>query len=44
MADSLQYVLNGMNENLFVSKYMFQLPDKQEPEVFLLKELKAMGI
>ncbi len=40
----VQYVLNGMDENLFVSKYMLQLPDKEQLEDFLIKELKEMGI
>ena len=40
----VQYVLNGMDENLFVSKYMLQLPDKEQLEDFLIRELKEMGI
>ena len=40
----VQYVLNGMDENLFVSKYMLQLPDKAQLENFLIKEMKEMGL
>lgn len=39
----VQYVLNGMDENLFVSKYMLQLPEKEELEEFLIKEMKELG-
>lgn len=38
----VQYVLNGLDENLFVSTYMLQLPDKKQLEAFLLKEIEAM--
>lgn len=40
----VQYVLNGMDENLFTSTYMLQLPDKEQLEEFLIKEIKEMGI
>ena len=40
----VQYVLNGMDENVFASTYMLQLPDKAQLEEFLVKELKEMGI
>ena len=40
----VQYVLNGMDENLFVSEYMLQLPEKEQLEDFLIKELKEMGL
>ena len=40
----VQYVLNGMDEKLFVSTYKLQLPDKQQLENFLIKEVKEMGI
>lgn len=40
----VQYVLNGMDENLFISKYMLQLPDKEQLENFLIREMKEMGI
>lgn len=40
----VQYVLNGMDENLFVSEYMLQLPEKEQLEAFLIKEMKEMGL
>ena len=40
----VQYVLNGMDEKLFVSTYKLQLPDRQQLENFLIKEVKEMGI
>ena len=40
----VEYVLNGMDEHLFVSTYMLQLPDKKQLEEFLLQEAKEMGI
>lgn len=40
----VQYVLNGMDENLFISKYMLQLPDQTLLENFLLREMKEMRI
>ena len=40
----VQYVLNGMDEKLFVSTYKLQLPDKQQLENFLIKEVKEMGL
>ena len=40
----VQYVLNGMDENLFVSKYMLQLPKEEQLEDFLIKEMKEMGV
>ena len=40
----VQYVLNGMDENLFTSTYMLQLPAKEQLEEFLMKELKEMGM
>lgn len=39
----VQYVLNGMDENLFASTYQLQLPDKKQLEDFLIKEMKAWG-
>lgn len=38
----VQYVLNGMDENLFVSKYMLQLPDREQLESFLIRELREL--
>ena len=40
----VQYVLNGMDEKLFTSTYMLQLPDKTQLEEFLMKELREMGL
>ena len=40
----VQYVLNGMDEKLFVSTYKLQLPDRQQLENFLIKEVKEMGL
>ncbi len=40
----VQYVLNGMDEKLFVSTYKLQLSDKQQLENFLIKEMKEMGL
>ena len=40
----VEYVLNGMDERLFVSTYMLQLPDKKQLEAFLLDEVKEMGL
>lgn len=40
----VQYVLNGMDEKLFVSTYKLQLPDKEQLENFLIKEAKEMGL
>ncbi|MBR4984304.1 MAG: DUF1016 family protein [Proteobacteria bacterium] len=39
----VQYVLNGMDENLFVSTYKLQLPDQKQLEEFLINEIKALG-
>jgi len=40
----VQYVLNGMDEKLFVSTYKLQLPDRQQLENFLIREVKEMGL
>ena len=40
----VQYVLNGMDEKLFVSTYKLQLPDRQQLENFLIKEVSEMGL
>ena len=40
----VQYVLNGMDEKLFVSTYKLQLPDRRQLENFLIKEVKEMGL
>jgi len=38
----VEYATAGMDENLFVSKYMLQLPDKTELENFIKTELKEI--
>ena len=40
----VQYVLNSMDEKLFVSTYKLQLPDREQLENFLIKEVKEMGM
>lgn len=40
----VEYALSGMDNQLFASTYMLQLPDKKQLEDFLLKEIKEMGI
>jgi len=34
----VEYAIAGMDNKLFVSQYMLQLPDKKELEKFILKE------
>ena len=38
----VQYVLDGIDENLFVSKYMLQLPDREQLEGFLIREMREL--
>jgi predicted nuclease of restriction endonuclease-like (RecB) superfamily len=38
----VEYATAGMDENLFVSKYMLQLPNKKQLENFINNELKKM--
>jgi len=40
----VEYATAGMDENLFVQKYLVQLPDKREIEEYLTRELKAESI
>ena len=40
----VEYALSGMDNNLFVSTYMLQLPDRVQLEKFLLDEMKEIGI
>lgn len=40
----VEYALSGMDNNLFVSTYMLQLPDRVQLEKFLLDEIKEIGI
>ena len=39
----VEYALSGMDNQLFVSRYMLHLPDKRKLEEFMLKELEEMG-
>lgn len=36
----VEYALSGMDNQLFVSTYMFHLPDKKQLEEFLIKQMK----
>jgi hypothetical protein len=38
----VEYAIAGMDNNLFVSTYMLQLPDKTTLEKFLLDEMQEM--
>ncbi len=38
----VEYALAGLDKNLFVSKYLLELPSKEKLEKFLLKELKEI--
>lgn len=40
----VEYALSGMDNQLFVSQYMLQLPDKKQLETFLIKEIDELGI
>ena len=40
----VEYATAGMDENLFVQKYLVQLPDKKELEEYLTKELNSLRI
>jgi len=37
----VEYATAGMDNNLFVSKYLLQLPKKEELAAFIQKELQA---
>ena len=38
----VEYATAGMDENLFISKYLLQLPDKEKLEAFLTNELRKL--
>jgi hypothetical protein len=38
-----EYALAGMDNHLFVSKYMLQLPKKDEMEKFIEEKIKEIG-
>ena len=40
----VEYALAGMDNQLFVSTYMLQLPDKKQLKEFLLKQMEEMGV
>ena len=40
----VEYALSGMDNQLFVSQYMLQLPDKKQLEDFLIKEMDELGM
>ena len=39
----VEYALSGMDNQLFVSTYMLQLPDKEQLREFLLKQMEELG-
>ncbi len=40
----VEYALSGIDNQLFVSTYMLQLPDKKQLTEFLLRQMEEMGI
>ena len=40
----VEYVLSGMNNQLFVSNYMLNLPNKEQFEEFLLRQMREINI
>ena len=39
----VEYALSGMDNQLFVSTYMLQLPDKEQLRSFLIRQMEEMG-
>ncbi len=39
----VEYALSGMDNKLFVSTYMLQLPDKEQLKDFLIRQMEEMG-
>jgi hypothetical protein len=39
----VEYALAGMDNQLFVSKYLLELPKREEIEGFLTEKLKEVG-
>lgn len=39
----VEYALSGMDNQLFVSTYMLQLPNKEQLKEFLIKQMEEMG-
>jgi len=42
-AELVQYALAGMSNQLFVSRYQVQLPDKEEMAAFLERAVRELG-
>lgn len=40
----VEYALSGLDNQLFVSQYMLQLPDKKQLENFLIKQMDELGM
>ncbi len=40
----VEYALSGVDNTLFVSTYMLQLPDKELLKEFLIKQMDEMGV
>jgi len=40
----VEYALSGSDNQLFVSQYMLQLPDKKQLEKFLIKQMDELGM
>ena len=40
--EMVEYATSGIDENLFISKYLLKLPSKDEMERWLYKELKEL--
>ena len=40
----VEYALSGMDQQLFVSTYMLQLPDKEQLRAFLIRQMEEMGL
>ena len=39
----VEYALSGMDNQLFVSTYMLQLPEKEQLKEFLIKQMEELG-
>jgi hypothetical protein len=39
----VEYAINGMDEKLFVSKYLLELPDKNKLALFIQKEYQKLA-
>ena len=40
----VEFATAGMDENLFVSKYLLKLPSKQKPEQLIIDELRNVEV